>query len=253
MLAGPAPEALIGPIASATSGIRVGSGGVMLPHYSPLKVAEAFSLLAGLFGRAHRPRDRPRARDRSADDLRAPARPPAGLARRLPAAAGRAARIPGRLAAGRPSVRAARRDAAGAPLQAGGVAARVLSAERDLGGRGRAPLRVRGLHQSRRGDPGRQLPRAFRKAPSGSRRRRTAVAVWAICAETDEQAAYLAASSRMTMRMLRQGKLIQVPPPEKALAVPALDRRAAGRLHPRQARDRRLPRASPGRTRDRRR
>src|SRR3954452_18706887 len=49
MLAGPAPEALIGPIASVTSRIRVGSGGVMLPHYSPLKVAESFSVLAGLF------------------------------------------------------------------------------------------------------------------------------------------------------------------------------------------------------------
>ena len=49
MLAGPSPEALIGPVASATSRIRVGSGWVMLPHYSPLKVAETFSLLAGLF------------------------------------------------------------------------------------------------------------------------------------------------------------------------------------------------------------
>ena len=49
MLAGPSPEALIGPIAAATSRIRVGSGGVMLPHYSPFKVAETFSLLAGLF------------------------------------------------------------------------------------------------------------------------------------------------------------------------------------------------------------
>src|SRR5215212_9394593 len=48
-LAGPSPEALIGPLAAATSAIRVGSGGVMLPHYSPLKVAETFSLLAGLF------------------------------------------------------------------------------------------------------------------------------------------------------------------------------------------------------------
>src|SRR3954471_20668411 len=46
---GPRPEALIGPIASATEHIRVGSGGVMLPHYSPFKVAETFSLLAGLF------------------------------------------------------------------------------------------------------------------------------------------------------------------------------------------------------------
>src|SRR6476469_3970519 len=50
MLAGPSPEVLIGPIAAATSRLRVGSGGVMLPHYSPLKVAEAFSVLAGLFG-----------------------------------------------------------------------------------------------------------------------------------------------------------------------------------------------------------
>src|SRR5204863_9705028 len=43
------PEVLIGPIAAATSRIRVGSGGVMLPHYSPLKVAESFSALSGLF------------------------------------------------------------------------------------------------------------------------------------------------------------------------------------------------------------
>jgi luciferase family oxidoreductase group 1 len=43
------PEVLIGPIACATSRIRVGSGGVMLPHYSPVKVAESFSILASLF------------------------------------------------------------------------------------------------------------------------------------------------------------------------------------------------------------
>src|SRR6476661_5821461 len=49
MLAGPSPEALIGPIAAATSSIRVGSGGVMLPHYSPFKVAETFSLLSALY------------------------------------------------------------------------------------------------------------------------------------------------------------------------------------------------------------
>jgi luciferase family oxidoreductase group 1 len=49
MLASPSPEALIGPIAALTTRIRVGSGGVMLPHYSPLKVAETFSMLAGLF------------------------------------------------------------------------------------------------------------------------------------------------------------------------------------------------------------
>ena len=50
MLAGPSPEVLISAIASATSRMRIGSGGVMLPHYSALKVAENFSALAGLFG-----------------------------------------------------------------------------------------------------------------------------------------------------------------------------------------------------------
>jgi alkanesulfonate monooxygenase SsuD/methylene tetrahydromethanopterin reductase-like flavin-dependent oxidoreductase (luciferase family) len=49
MLASASPEALIGPIAAATSVIRVGSGGVMLPHYSPFKVAETFTILAALF------------------------------------------------------------------------------------------------------------------------------------------------------------------------------------------------------------
>ena len=47
-LAGVAPEALIGPVALATNGIRVGSGGVMLPHYSPFKVAETFRLLGAM-------------------------------------------------------------------------------------------------------------------------------------------------------------------------------------------------------------
>jgi len=36
-LASPAPEILIARVAAETSGIRVGSGGVLLPHYSPLK------------------------------------------------------------------------------------------------------------------------------------------------------------------------------------------------------------------------
>lgn len=47
-LAGSAPEILIGHIASATSTIRVGSGGVMLAHYAPYKVAETFRVLASL-------------------------------------------------------------------------------------------------------------------------------------------------------------------------------------------------------------
>jgi luciferase family oxidoreductase group 1 len=47
-LAGVAPEALIGPVALATKHIRVGSGGIMLPHFSPFKIAETFRMLAAL-------------------------------------------------------------------------------------------------------------------------------------------------------------------------------------------------------------
>ena len=36
-------------MAAATERIRVGGGGVMLPHYSPLKVAENFGMLANLY------------------------------------------------------------------------------------------------------------------------------------------------------------------------------------------------------------
>jgi luciferase family oxidoreductase group 1 len=48
-LASPAPEVLIARVAAETSGIRVGSGGVLLPHYSPLKVAEVFRMLHALY------------------------------------------------------------------------------------------------------------------------------------------------------------------------------------------------------------
>ncbi|MBM3511295.1 MAG: LLM class flavin-dependent oxidoreductase [Alphaproteobacteria bacterium] len=47
--AGSAPEILIPHVAHATATIRVGSGGVMLSHYSPFKVAEVFRLLETMF------------------------------------------------------------------------------------------------------------------------------------------------------------------------------------------------------------
>lgn len=47
-LASSAPEIVIAHLLAHTSRIRIGSGGVMLQHYSPFKVAEAFRLLASL-------------------------------------------------------------------------------------------------------------------------------------------------------------------------------------------------------------
>jgi len=48
-VAGSAPEVLLAALGAATNTIRLGSGGIMLPHYSPYKVAEVFSLLANLY------------------------------------------------------------------------------------------------------------------------------------------------------------------------------------------------------------
>ena len=216
MLAGAAPEVLIGPIASATHGIRVGSGGVMLPHYSPFKVAEVFSILAGLFpgridmgiGRAAGTdplttfalqRDR---RQAAPDDF------PSQLAELLAYLddelpdehpfARLAASLPGR-------PQTPERWLLGSSPQSAIWAAEIgLSyAFADFinpdGAALAADYRARHAAQHRDRPP------------------RTAVAVWSICAETDERAQYLASSSRMSMRLLRQGQLIQVPPPEKAL------------------------------------
>ena len=47
-IVGTAPEVLMAAIAATTTRIRVGSAGVMLPHYSALKVAEQFRVLEGI-------------------------------------------------------------------------------------------------------------------------------------------------------------------------------------------------------------
>ena len=48
-IASSSPEIMIGQIAAATSRMRVGSGGVMLPNHAPLMVAERFKVLEALF------------------------------------------------------------------------------------------------------------------------------------------------------------------------------------------------------------
>jgi len=48
-LEGSSPEVLVAALGANTPRIRVGSGGVLLPHYSPYKVAENFRVLEGLY------------------------------------------------------------------------------------------------------------------------------------------------------------------------------------------------------------
>lgn len=47
-IAGVAPEVLLGHLAAETNSIRLGSGAVLLNHYSPFKVAEQFGVLGAL-------------------------------------------------------------------------------------------------------------------------------------------------------------------------------------------------------------
>ena len=58
--ASPAPEVLLARVGVETTGIRIGSGGVLLPHYSSLKVAETFRVLHAPIPWPDRPRHRPR-------------------------------------------------------------------------------------------------------------------------------------------------------------------------------------------------
>ena len=48
-LASSAPEILLARLGAETNRIRLGSGGIMLPHYTPLKVAETFSTLEAMY------------------------------------------------------------------------------------------------------------------------------------------------------------------------------------------------------------
>jgi luciferase family oxidoreductase group 1 len=214
MLAGASPEVLIGPLAAATQRIRVGSGGVMLPHYSPFKVAESFSILANLFpgridlavGRASGTdpltayalqRDR---REPAPDDF------PEQLAELL-------AYLRDDLPEGHPFRRLTALP--GGPerpqtwLLGSSAQSAIWAAQVGL------PYAFADFINS----DGAEIAALYRErfTPSAELSEpRVAVGVWAICADTDEEAQRLAASIRMAMTLLRRGRLIPVPPVEKA-------------------------------------
>lgn len=194
------PEVMIGPVAAATLRIRVGSGGIMLPHYSPLKVYESFSMLSGLYpgridlGLGRAPGTSSRVahalqRDRRQplpDDFREQldellgyiknGEPEPYLLGSSPQSAVWAAEL------GLPYVFADFINPAGEPYAAFYREHFVPS------GRQHAPLKPE-----------------------------VAVCAWAVCAETTAEAVRLSASARMMMLQLFRGRLIAVPPVEEAL------------------------------------
>ena len=184
--AGASPEALIGPIAAATARVRVSSGGVMLPHYSPMTT---YAL----------ERDR---RQAAPDDF------PEQLAELL-------AYLDDRLPADHPFARLARvlpgRPEGPAPWLLGSSAqSGVCAGQLGLPYAFADSINPRGAEIAARYheefEPSERLPAS-----------RVAVAAWALAADEEEEAQRLAASSPMTLALLHRGRLVPVPPPEKAL------------------------------------
>ncbi len=196
------PEALIGPIASATERIRVGSGGIMLPHYSPFKVAETFGMLAGLY----------------------PDRIDLGIGR----AAGTSPKVAFTLQRDR---RQAAPDDFREQLDellayfANKTPYRFHSPDVWLLGSSHdsaiwaAELGLPYVFADFINPNGAQIARYYRQTYMPSELHvapRTGVAAWAICADSAEEASELALSFRMMMTMLFRGRSIPVPTVETA-------------------------------------
>jgi luciferase family oxidoreductase group 1 len=225
-LACAAPEILIAAVADATERIRVGSGGVMLPHYSPLKVAEVFSTLCGLhpgridLGLGRAPGTDPMTmlalqRDRRhapPDDF------PEQLTELLALLEGRvppehplvrhAGLLPGRPERPEPWLLGSSPQSA---VWAGelGLPYAIADFINPNGAALAAEYRSRFVDSERLAAP------------------HVLACTIAICAETEEEAERIASSGRMMFSLLRMGRQIPIPPPDKALAYLATRERSA--------------------------
>ena len=214
-LACTSPEVLIAAAGIVTKRIRLGSGGIMLPHYSPLKVAEVFSTLAGLYpgridlgvGRA------PGSDQTTAVALRRDRRnhPPddfieqlgellAYLEDRIPAdhAFAHLSRLPGLPHA--PEV--------------------WLLGSSSQSGEWAAQLGLPYAFADFIGGGGSVIAQEYRKTFEPSDRLaapRVAVAVRVICADTDEEALHLGASQQVQLIQLQQGRPKPALPPDQAV------------------------------------
>jgi luciferase family oxidoreductase group 1 len=215
-LASPAPEILIDRVASETSAIRVGSGAVLLPHYSPLKVVETFRVLHALYpgridlgiGRApggtaletyalRRDRDRemtddfPRQLVELLTFLHGGFQPEHAFSRIIVTPS-----MPGA-----PDV-----WLLGSSLWSASAAAQLGLPYAFAHFIDPMPVRAAIEHY-----------RSHFISADGSKPR-IILSLGAICAETDEEAERLASSSRLFRRRIRQGDVRAIPTPDQALA-----------------------------------
>jgi len=222
--AGSAPEVLIARIAAETKTIRVGSGGVMLSHYSPLKVAEQFRML----------------------EVLSPGRIDLGLGR----APGSDQRTAQALQAGPepfgidafPSqvflLRQFLDDASGGPELPADHPYRGIHANPRGSSRPQMWMLGSGLHSAvYAGQMGLPFSHAYFISPEGSEeavaayRERFRPSSWcekpevsmgvaALAAETEEEAQWLSACRNLWVVRLLTGRPIAFPSPEEALATP---------------------------------
>lgn len=216
-LAGSAPEILIGAVAAATGRMRIGSGGIMLPHYSPLKIAEVFSLLAGLYpgridlglGRA------PGSDQRTSVAMQRDRRqyPPNDFPNQLAELVGY---LEDTLPADHPFAAYAQTlpglPHAPAPWVLGSSADSAAFAG-DLG----LPYCFADFISATGAEIAADYRQRFVPRHAGDRPR-TLVAVWTVVAETDAEAERLAAPARMMMAHLLAGRSIPVPDADVAMA-----------------------------------
>jgi luciferase family oxidoreductase group 1 len=233
-LACSAPEILIGQVAATTRSIRVGSGGIMLPNHSPLKVTETFRVLHALFpgrvdlGLGRAPGTDPRtaaALRRSREAVSADNFPEqlAELTRYLdddgpprPGFSGTIRAIPTNVPS--PELWL---------LGSGESGGAVLAAEHGLG--------FAFAHYMNPDEAPRVLRRYRETFVPSSRLRepRAILAVGVICADSDAEAERLATSSELAMVWFRQGiRDRPLPSVEEALAYPYDDVEQALRMGP---------------------
>lgn len=192
------PEVMIGPVAGVTERIRVGSGGVMLPHYSPLKVAESFGMLAGLF----------------------PGRIDLGIGR-APGSSGHIARLLQRdRRAPPPDDFPDQLDELLKYLRDSDVEPALLGSSQDssmwAAERGLPYVFADFINPT--GEPYAAFYQERFLVSERLAEPRMSVCVWAICADTDEEALRLSMSARMMLLSLFRGRSIPVPPVEEAEA-----------------------------------
>jgi luciferase family oxidoreductase group 1 len=210
-IASSSPAVLIAHLAAATSTIRVGSGGVMLPNHAPLVVAEQFGTLASLHpgridlgvGRA------PGTDQRTALALR---RTPEGLsAENFPAEFADLVRMlagdPARLTA----VPAAEQLPEIWLLGSSGFSAQLAG---QLG----LPFSFAHHFAAANTEPALELYRRSFRPSQWLDRPYAMVAVNAVCADTDERAEALARPGQLSFLRLRQGRPIALPSIEDAAA-----------------------------------